>query len=45
VAAPGGRFVAIDACAALVAIRKQGLCTRASEASVAQDRARTRNDD
>ena len=44
VASPGGRFVAIDACAALVAIRKQGLCTRESEASVAQDRARTRND-
>jgi subtilisin family serine protease len=44
VASPGGRFVAIDACAALVAVRKQGLCARSRESSVAQDRARTPND-
>ena len=44
VASPGGRFVAIDACAALVAVRKQGLCGSSGQASVAQDRARTPND-
>jgi subtilisin family serine protease len=41
VASPGGRFIAIDACAALVAVRKEGRCVASREASVARDGART----
>jgi hypothetical protein len=40
VTSPSGRFVAINACAALVAVRQQGHCPESSEASVAHDRAR-----
>jgi subtilisin family serine protease len=44
VESPGGRFVAIDACAALVAVRKQGRCAGPDAARVAQDRGSRPND-
>ncbi|HEX6573219.1 MAG TPA: S8 family serine peptidase [Steroidobacteraceae bacterium] len=44
VTSPSGRFVAINACAALVAVRQEGRCPEAREASVAHDRERTRTE-